>query len=95
MTSLGTTTCDASFVPSDNSHGFKLLDLCRATGMRMVNGRLSNSRHFTVLSTSGFSVIDYLGSFYCKLFIHVFLLFMNTLVTLHSFTLIHDVDFCF
>ena len=45
MTSFGTTTCDASFVPNDNSHGFKLLGLCRATGMRVVNGRLSNTHH--------------------------------------------------
>jgi len=95
MTSLGTTTCDATFVPSDNSHGFKLLGLCRATGMRIVNGRFSNTHHFTFLSTSGFSVIDYLGSLFCKLLIHVVLLFMTTLVTLYSFTLIHDVIFCF
>jgi len=57
MTSLGTITCDASFVPSDNSHGFKLLGLCRATGMRIVNGRLSNTHRFTVLSTSGFLLL--------------------------------------
>ena len=56
----------ASSDNTHNSHGLKLLDLCKATGMRIVNGRLSNTHHYTFLSTSGCSVIDYLITDSCN-----------------------------
>jgi len=44
-----------------NSHGLKLLDLCKANSFRIANGRLSdNIDCFTYVSTTGSSVIDYL-----------------------------------
>jgi len=43
-----------------NSHGLRLYDLCKATGIRIVNGPFSNSHQHTYLSPAGCSVIDYL-----------------------------------
>ena len=46
-----------------NSHGLKLLDLCKATSLRIANGRLGNDcpvGTFTYSSRNGCSVIDYL-----------------------------------
>ena len=45
-----------------NSFGVKLLDLCKCTGLRIVNGRLYNDNlgSYTYASTQGASVIDYL-----------------------------------
>ena len=44
-----------------NSHGFKLLDLCKATSLRVANGRLGHDTgSVTFLSQVGQSVIDYL-----------------------------------
>lgn len=45
-----------------NSHGLKLLDLCRSTSMRLANGRLGNDYGvgtYTYASQAGSSVIDY------------------------------------
>ncbi len=46
-----------------NSHGLKLLDLCKATSVRIANGRLSKDHdcgNFTFAGHAGSSVIDYL-----------------------------------
>ena len=46
-----------------NSHGVKLLDLCKSTCLRIVNGRLGNDHNigtYTFVSQHGASVIDYL-----------------------------------
>ena len=52
----------ASMDSSTNSHGLKLIDLCRSTSMRIVNGRLHSdlSGSFTYANRMGSSVIDYL-----------------------------------
>ena len=43
-----------------NSHGVKLLDLCKSTCLRIVNGRVGNSCKQTFYSYNGTSDIDYL-----------------------------------
>ena len=43
-----------------NSHGVRLLDLCKSTSLRIVNGRVGNTDQYTFLSHNGLSVIDYL-----------------------------------
>ena len=46
-----------------NGHGIKLIDLCKATGLRIANGRLyqdNNIGDFTYTNYAGSSVIDYL-----------------------------------
>ena len=45
---------------SQNNYGIKLLDLCKSTGLRIVNGRLANTHQYTFISHNGCSVIDYL-----------------------------------
>jgi len=50
----------ASNDKSHNSHGLKLLDLCKTYSLRIVNGRIGNSNNFTFFSRNGSSVIDYL-----------------------------------
>ena len=50
----------ASNNKSHNSHGLKLLDLCKTYSLRIVNGRIGYSNNFTFLSRNGSSVIDYL-----------------------------------
>lgn len=45
---------------SVNSHSLKLLDLCKSTGLRILNGRLSDTSNFSFISHTGASVIDYL-----------------------------------
>ena len=50
----------ASNNKSHNSHGLKLLDLCKTYSLRIVNGRIGNSNDFTFFSRNGSSVIDYL-----------------------------------
>ena len=45
-----------------NSHGLKLLDLCKSTSLRIANGRLGSDNGigtFTYASRTGCSVIDY------------------------------------
>lgn len=45
-----------------NSHGLKLLDLCKSTALRIANGRLGNDHSvgmYTYASRTGCSVIDY------------------------------------
>ena len=52
----------ASLDKNVNSHGHKFLDLCKATGLRIANGRLgtdSEGSH-TFCKMHGSSVIDYL-----------------------------------
>ena len=50
----------ASLDNTSNSYGNKLLDLCKATGMRIMNGRLGQGTDaFTFISAKGMSVIDY------------------------------------
>lgn len=43
-----------------NSHGKKLLQLCKATGFCILNGRLPNTDNFTCYTAQGNSLIDYL-----------------------------------
>ena len=46
-----------------NSHGRKLLELCKSANMRIVNGRLHDDKHigsYTFCNSVGASVIDYL-----------------------------------
>ena len=45
-----------------DSHGWKLIDLCKTTDHAIVNGRLCNDQNgnFTFCSTRGLSVTDYL-----------------------------------
>ena len=46
-----------------NSFGIKLLDLCKSTNIRVVNGRLGEDHgkdSFTFVSHGGASVVDYL-----------------------------------
>ena len=46
-----------------NSHGIKLLDLCKATSLRIANGRLGSDHQvgtYTYTCHTGSSVIDYL-----------------------------------
>ncbi|KAL4222288.1 hypothetical protein ACF0H5_018325 [Mactra antiquata] len=43
-----------------NSHGIKLLDLCKSSCLRIVLGRIGISQNFTFMSRNGTSVIDYL-----------------------------------
>ena len=52
-----------------NDFGIKSLDLCKAHGLRLVNGRLSDDQNignFTYISSTGASVIDYLLSDECN-----------------------------
>jgi hypothetical protein len=60
------TSSRASIDERHNNHGTKLLDLCKATGLRIVNGRLGDSNHYTFLSHNGCSVIDYLLTYDCN-----------------------------
>ena len=53
----------ASLDKKCNSFGVRMLDLCKCTGLCIVNGRLgddSNLGSYTYASTQGASVIDYL-----------------------------------
>ena len=43
-----------------HSHGVRLLEQCKSTSMRIVNGRVGNTDQYTFLSHNGLSVIDYL-----------------------------------
>ena len=55
---------------STNSSGLKLLQLCKNSNLRIVNGRVGDDAadgQFTFLSTSGCSLIDYV-LFPCNLF---------------------------
>ena len=47
-----------------NGFGTRILDLCKSTGLRIVNGRLFNDLHrqFTYVKSNSMSVIDYLVS---------------------------------
>lgn len=54
------TMCRASIDKICNSHGTKLLDLCKSSCLRIVNGRLGDTNAFTFVSQHGTSVIDYL-----------------------------------
>ena len=45
-----------------NSHGLQLLDICKATGMRVCNGRLDKNATYTYYGANGCSTIDYLLS---------------------------------
>jgi exonuclease III len=65
---LDRTSMDTGF----NSHGVKLLDLCKATSLRFANGRLFDDHlvgAFTYCGARGSSVIDYLllgeNDFHC------------------------------
>jgi hypothetical protein len=52
----------ASLDKTCNSYGVKLIDLCRSTNIRLVNGRLyknNNVGMYTYVSQNGASVIDY------------------------------------
>ena len=51
----------ASFDSTYNSHGTHLIDLCKSTGLRIVNGRLYKGE-YTYISENGASAIDYLWS---------------------------------
>lgn len=50
----------ASDDKSLNGHGLRLLDLCKSSTIRIVNGRVGNTGQFTFHSRNGYSVIDYL-----------------------------------
>ena len=50
----------ASIDTVNNSHGTKLLDLCKLSGLRIANGRFDNTNCYTYISPRGMSVIDYL-----------------------------------
>ncbi|KAK3098000.1 hypothetical protein FSP39_015209 [Pinctada imbricata] len=43
-----------------NDYGYKLLSLCRSSGLRILNGRVGDSSEFTFAGGRGLSVIDYL-----------------------------------
>ena len=45
-----------------NSHGCKLLDLCKSTCTRIVNGRIGDSSKHTFFGHNGSSMIDYVLS---------------------------------
>ena len=47
-----------------NGFGTRMLDLCKSTGLRIVNGRLFNDLHgqFTYVESNSMSVMDYLVS---------------------------------
>ena len=48
-----------------NKHGTKLLDLCRATGLLILNGRVGKDKgigEYTRVDTTGWSVVDYMIS---------------------------------
>jgi hypothetical protein len=49
----------ASIDKIHNSHGIKLLDLCKSSNIRILNGRIGDSNKYTYLSNNGTSVIDY------------------------------------
>ena len=52
-----------------NSHGVKLLDVCKSTCLRIINGRLGrdhNIGEYTFVSNQGASVIDYLLTRECN-----------------------------
>ena len=77
-----------------NSHGLKLLDLCKATSLRVANGRLGNDcivGTYTYSSRNGCSVIDYLvlsqQDFSC-LTIFKFNRFVNGLTTTRCYTML-------
>jgi hypothetical protein len=55
-----TELCRDSVDRVSNAHGVKLLDLCKATGVRIANGRIGQSNSYTFVNQSGASVIDYL-----------------------------------
>ena len=55
-----------------NSHGLKMIDLCKRTSLRIANGRLHDDKgvgYYTYCNKQGASVIDYLllraSDFYC------------------------------
>ena len=43
-----------------NSHGLKMLDLCKSLSVRIVNSRIGQSCNHTFFSRNGLSIIDYL-----------------------------------
>ena len=52
-----------------NNFGRRLLDLCKATNRRIVNGRLGKDQgvgSFTYVSQNGASVVDYLMTMKCE-----------------------------
>ena len=50
----------ASVDKAHNSHGFKLIGMCKSTSLRVVNGRVGQTNFHTLYSHNGCSVIDYL-----------------------------------
>jgi len=60
------TSVRASVDSSLNCHGVRLLDLCKSTSLRIVNGRVGNSCKQTFYSNNGTSVIDYLLTKECS-----------------------------
>lgn len=50
----------ASLDKSVNTHSTKLLDLCKATGFRILNGRFHQTNMYNSISPQGALVIDYL-----------------------------------
>jgi len=56
----------ASIDTIHNNHGIKLLDLCKSTTLRIVNGRIGDSCKQTFFSSNGSSVIDYLLTNECN-----------------------------
>jgi len=60
------TPARASNDRSHNNHGIKLLDLCKGTCYRIINGRIGNTDQYTFLSNNGCSVIDYLLTKECN-----------------------------
>jgi len=54
------TSVRASVDKGSNSHGIKLIDLCKSTSLRIVNGRVGDNCRSTYFCHSGSSVIDFL-----------------------------------
>lgn len=60
------TSVRASVDTVNNSHGIKLLDLCKSSCIRIVNGRIGDSCKHTFYSHNGSSVIDYVLTKECN-----------------------------
>ncbi len=60
------TSVRASVDAVHNSHGIKLLDMCKSTNLRILNGRIGNSCKHTFYAHNGSSVIDYLLTRECN-----------------------------
>ena len=56
--STGVTMNRSNIDPTINSHGRKLVEFCKSTGLQIQNGRLSSSR-FTCFRPRGKSAVDY------------------------------------